>query len=331
VKLSATSLFWSVVVAALLFSPSGALAARATVRVPKAQIHTAPDSSSPVVYTFPRNTRLSVSDEDYDGFRKVFLPDRSVGYVEEGAIAVAAAPNAQSNQAQPPPAQAPPSAPPQGAPPPPPYGQPPPPPQQQPQWSPYRPYGMRFHDPTAFRHLGLFLRFDLGLGYMNSYRPQNAPSSATNFDTSEGFALAPGFSIGGAIAENLILAGQFWGSFVPDPTLSMGGISIPAGGGFSHALYALGPNLTWYFMPENVYLSVTPSVTWVNFSDPFISLTTSAGFGGRIAAGKEWWVGPHVGLGLNGWFGFSFNREGGGANLTWRTFAGGLGFSTTLN
>ncbi len=314
--------------AALLLAPAVARAAPATIKVFEAQAHSTPDASSPTIYTFPENTKVSVSEEAYGAFRKVRLPDGSVGYIEERALSVAAAPRAPSRQAPPQPSQAPPPPPPEGPPPPPAYGGPPPPP-----WAPHRiaPYPVRVYDPAAYRHVGLFLRFDLGLGYMNSYRPPNDTSSATNFDTSDGFAFAPSFAIGGALAENLILAGHLWGSWVAAPELSSRSGSISGGGDFSHSLFGLGPNLNWYFMPQNVYVSVTPSVTWVNFSDPFDSLQTAPGFGTRFAAGKEWWVGPHIGLGLNGWFAFSFNREGGGATLTWRTFAGGLGFSTTLN
>ena len=52
--------------------------------------------------------------------------------------------------------------------------------------------------------------------------------------------------------------------------------------------------------------------------------------GTRVALGKEWWVAPHWGIGLQSWFAFSFNREGAGLP-TWKTYTGGLSFSATIN
>jgi len=70
-----------------------------------------------------------------------------------------------------------------------------------------------------------------------------------------------------------------------------------------------------------LYVSVTPSLTWMTFSDAFNSFQTSAGFGTRFALGKEWWVGGHWGVGLAGWFAFSFNKESDAGGPTWRTCA----------
>src|SRR5690349_14587206 len=77
---------------ALLLSPITALAAPATIRVFEAQVHAAPDPSSPVVYTFAENTRVSVSEDSINGFRRVRLPGGKIGYIEESALALAAAP-----------------------------------------------------------------------------------------------------------------------------------------------------------------------------------------------------------------------------------------------
>jgi hypothetical protein len=84
-------------------------------------------------------------------------------------------------------------------------------------------------------------------------------------------------------------------------------------------------------MPHNVYVTVTPSLTWVTFSDTFNTFDTAAGFGTRFAVGKEWFLSPHLGLGLAGWFAFSFNKESGAGAPAWRTYTGGLGFSMTFN
>src|SRR6266702_3627537 len=60
---------------ALLFSPAAARAAPATIGVFEAQVHAAPDASSPVIHTLPENARVSVSEEAVNGFRRVRLPE----------------------------------------------------------------------------------------------------------------------------------------------------------------------------------------------------------------------------------------------------------------
>src|SRR6266496_4226862 len=288
---------------ALLFSPAAARAAPARISVFEAEVHAAPDPSSPVVHAFPENTRVSISEDSVNGFRKVRLPNGSIGYIEESALTfVAVRPPA--------PAPAPPPA--FEPPPPPPFAPPPPPPR--PRYYPVR----RYADPTAFRHVGFFLRLDAGLGYLGS--STSASATGFNFDSTHGVAGELALAIGGAIAENFLLAAHFWGTS-----------AIPTGGAFSVSLFGVGPSFDYYFMPNNVYVSVTPSLTWMTFSDAFNSFQTSAGFGTRFALGKEWWVGGHWGVGLAGWFAFSFNKESDAGGPTWRTYAGGLAFSSTFN
>ena len=294
----------------LMALPGVVRAAPATIGVFEAQVHASPDPSSPVVHTFPENSRVSVSEDSVNGFRKVRLPNGKIGYIAETDLTLAAV--------RPPAPTLPP--PPDFEPPPPPGFVPPPLP------PPRRPTSYRaraYYDPTAFRHLGLFLRFDAGFGYMGT--------STTIGDSAHGGAGEFGFAVGGAVAENVLLAGHFWGAgTLGSPTTS--GAFFPPGGDFSASLFGVGPSFDYYFMPHNVYVSVTPSLTWVRFSDNFFNtFDTSAGFGTRFAVGKEWWVSGHMGLGLAGWFAFSFNKESGAGTPTWRTYTGGLGFSATFN
>jgi len=294
----------------LLALPATVPAAPATISVFEAQVHASPDRSSPVVHTFPENTRVSVSEEAVNGFRRVRLPDGKTGYVAETDLTLAAVR---------PPAPAPPP-PPAFEPPPPPGFAPPPPPPRRPTYYPARVY----YDPTAFRHLGFFLRLTAGLGYMGS--------STSIGDSAHGGAGEFGLALGGAVAPNMLLGAHFWGvGSLGSPDTS--GAFFPAGGGnIWVSLFGIGPSFDYYFMPQNVYVSVTPSLTWLHFSDSFFNtFDTSTGFGTRFALGKEWWVAPHVGLGLSGWFAFSFNKESGGGSPTWRTYTGGLGFSATFN
>lgn len=316
---------WAFLIAsALAVSPAVARAAPARITAFEAQVHAAPDPSSPVVHSFPEDARVSVSEDSVNGFRRVRLPDGKVGYVAESALSLGAARPAAPPQA---PSQAPPQVPPPPAyaPPPPPAlgGRPPPPvraPVLYPDW--------RYRDPTAFRHLGFFARFHAGLGYMGS--STSASATAFSFDSARGAGGEAGVAIGGAVAENVILAGHFWATSAFSPALRFRGTEIPNGGDFSVSVYGIGPSFDYYFMPANVYLSITPSMTWVRFSDFFETFDSQVGFGTRVALGKEWWVTGHVGLGLAGWFNFSINKED-SPGPYWRTYAGGLAFSATIN
>lgn len=306
---------------ALLFFPAAALAVPATITVFEAEVHAAPDPSSPVIHTFAENTHVSVSEQATNGFRKVRLPDGRVGYLEEGSLALS------------PVATAPPTPPPPGPPPPPPPAvavpPPPPPPPPPPVYARYRLYA----DPTAFKHVGFFLRLELGAGYMASSTSPTATSLP--FDSTRGAAGAFGVALGGAVQENFIISGHFWGVWSGSPSAYANGVSAPVFSDFSTSLIGIGPSFDWYFMPHNIYVTLTPSLTWLNFNNVAGSFNgdyqTSAGFGAWAALGKEWWLGPHWALGVSGWFACSFNRETDGSGPTWRTFAGGIGFTSTLN
>ena len=312
----------SLLVLVLLLSPATVRAAPATISVFEAEVHAGPDPSSPVIHTFPEAARVSVSEGSVNGFRKVRLRDGKIGYIEESALTLGGA-RPPAPGPPPPPAFEPP--PPGFQPPPPPgYGAPPPPPSRPPRY-----YPARYYDPTAFRHVGFFFRFDAGLGYLGS--STSASATGFDFDSAHGLAGELGLAIGGALAENTLLAGHFWGTSVASPEITSRGVAIPTGGDFSVSLFGIGPSFDHYFMPQNVYVTVTPSLTWVRFSDAFSSFDSAAGFGTRLALGKEWWVAGHWGLGLAGWFAFSFNKESGSGGPVWRTYAGGLVFSATFN
>lgn len=297
----------------LLAVPAAASAAPARVTVFEAQVHAAPDPSSPVVHVFAENTRISVSEAATNGFRNVRLPDGSVGFIDESEIALASA------------AGQPPGPPPAMPPPPAPYPGPPPPPGA---YFPV-PYGsVVLVDPSAHRHVGFYMRFDLGFGYTDSRTSESGTSFS--FDAVRGPGAAIALAIGGAVKENFIVAGEFWSSWVTWPTLTSNGAPIPSGS-LSTSQYGFGPNLTWFVMPANVYLSFTPSLTWMTIGDAYNSYQTSTGLGARVALGKVWWTGPHWTLGVSAWLEGSYTPEGGGPSAKWRTLAGGVALTSTLN
>ena len=215
----------------------------------------------------------------------------------------------------------------QEAPPPPPAypGYPPPQPYPQPQGYPAPGY---YASPSAHRHLGFFLRFDIGPAYVSS------SASAGGIDAKiKGGGLDFSFNIGGAISENLILSGHFWGHTAFGPDVEIGGLTGTTPNDTSLSLSGFGPSFTYYWTPANVFLTVTPSFTrlTVDNGSGGGAGSTELGFGIFGSFGKEWWVSDHWGLGVAGQLAASSNKDKGTGAPTWGTGSVALVFSATYN
>jgi hypothetical protein len=177
---------------------------------------------------------------------------------------------------------------------------------------------------TRHRHLGGYIRPDLGFGYFTT----GASSGGTDVSL-HGFAGTFGIAAGGALSENTILAIHVWDTVVNDPDVSAGSFSGSRSG--SLTLIAVGPELTVYSQ-QNLYFSISPSLTRMTASSGSTSSDTNLGFGFRAAAGKEWWASDHWGLGLAGQLSMSLNEDSGGSGApTWTSWAFTVAFSATYN
>jgi hypothetical protein len=184
-------------------------------------------------------------------------------------------------------------------------------------------------DTTIHRHLGFFLRPDLGVGYMTS----SAPTGTSAGDlTVSGPSGVFGFVIGGTLTENVILGAHLYDSVVVNPTVSLSTGQSASSSNTSLTMYGIGPEFTYYWMPSNVYLSATAALTRLAMSANGRDSTSNVGFGMRVAVGKEWWVSDHWGLGLVGQTSFSSNQDSGSGNPpTITTWVFSLSFSATYN
>jgi len=176
---------------------------------------------------------------------------------------------------------------------------------------------------TRHRHLGLFIRPDVGFGYFTSSASQNGVDAGMS-----GFAGTAGFAIGGALAEDSILALHLWDAAVHDPNVSIGNLSGTANGDVD--VFAIGPEYTHY-TKDNFYFSISPSLSRLHVSSGSSSADTNWGFGLRGAFGKEWWVSDHWGLGVVGHVSWSINQDSGSNAPTWTTWAFTVAFSATYN
>ena len=170
------------------------------------------------------------------------------------------------------------------------------------------------------RHVGGFLRPDLGVGYIAM---RTSDDAALN-----GIAGTLGFAAGVAIAPDSILALHVWSAAVKDPSLSMAGSS--GAGSSTVTLFAVGPEYTFY-SKDNYYFSVSPALTRITLESNGASGATNWGVGLRTSVGKEWWVGEHWGLGVVGQLSLSLNEDSGQNAPTWTTWATTVSFSATYN
>jgi hypothetical protein len=141
------------------------------------------------------------------------------------------------------------------------------------------------------------------------------------------------FSIaaGGAIAPNVILGGELWGTAASDPTVSVNGVSQTATG-TTYGVVGLGPTIKYYVMPANVFFSATPSITRMTWSDDSTNdaYRTDWGFGLRASIGKEWQVFGGWGLGVAGVVDYASNKAQ-DVDGTWTSWGGGVVFSASFN
>jgi hypothetical protein len=97
-------------------------------------------------------------------------------------------------------------------------------------------------------------------------------------------------------------------------------------------LVGVGPNLTYYFMPVNMYASATAAFTRINLTTGNFTGDSAWGLGTRLSLGKEWWVSDHWGLGLAGHFSYSANKSDTTDTAQMiNTWGVGLSFSATYN
>ncbi len=172
-------------------------------------------------------------------------------------------------------------------------------------------------DSTIHRHLGFFFRVDLGAGYMNS-----AITVGTTDISRSGAAGALGIAVGGAVMENFIVGLKLWGNAEPD---------LNSHSGAAMYLIGVGPELTYYFMPVNLYVSAAAGFSRLGFSNVLSDVTLKDGFGARVAVGKEWWLSDHFGLGVAGQFSLGVNADHKYDQLHWITPAFALALSATYN
>jgi hypothetical protein len=175
------------------------------------------------------------------------------------------------------------------------------------------------------RHEGFFLRMDLGFGWSWSF----VSSSKVT-----GIGSGLGIGIGGNVGDNLALFGELFAAGTSKPRLDgmdVGMESLSVGG--------IGVGLTYYFMPQNVFVSTIAGVGSLARRQNSVCAGSSSqgcgtytasdpGFIARAGIGKEWHVSRTWGLGIAGYLNLGINRTSLGE--TWNTVVPIVAFSATL-
>ena len=184
-------------------------------------------------------------------------------------------------------------------------------------------------------HDGLYLRLDMGLAF-----------ASMSADTDLGFGSAEelkisgaggtfGLAVGGSVTENLVLFGELFDDVVFNPTVEYAGVEADTMD-TSVGVFGFGAGLAYYFMPSNLYLSLTLAAAMLQADvDGEKVAETDLGFGANFLIGKEWWVSDQWGLGLAGQFFLGKMKDSGedaaGEVPSWTTVAFGVVFSATFN
>jgi hypothetical protein len=192
------------------------------------------------------------------------------------------------------------------------------------------PEGVRQHD-------GFFLRLVPGGGSSRFFmtapddKLQQQYKGKDVLSLSDGFTAANSIQIGGAVAENLIIYGESGGVLMASPTVKAYEEELSNPGSVWVYFGGVGPGITYYFMPANVYISGTILANVAVMSVQGSAEGSKIGLGCHFIAGKEWWAGEQWGLGVAAYFRYGTQEND---DVDWLTMSGtsfGLLFSATFN
>jgi hypothetical protein len=163
-------------------------------------------------------------------------------------------------------------------------------------------------DRSVEAHDGFMLRLTLGFGFAGAARDVRHDVFSTLGGDGEtkfsGFGDTFSLDIGASPVDNLVIHGRLASYNMPSPKIKRRGNEL--GDNSENAVDAvlLGPAVTYYFMPVNLYLTgaIGIGAVGVRISQEDDNSHFGTGFSLNFDVGKEWWVGDQWGLGVAGRF-----------------------------
>ncbi len=193
-------------------------------------------------------------------------------------------------------------------------------------------HGAPAEETGRHEHDGFFLRLTVGPAYLST-SARDASVDLRVYGGGIGLSLA----IGGAIASNLVLYGDVYGTGAPGPNLEIAGSAGDATEDVSLSYGGLGVGIAWFIMPANFYLSGSIGLVSVKMQSDSASFIqeTVLGPGLNVLAGKEFWVGANWGIGVAAQLQLGWSKgnvelpPSATEEVSFGTFGAGLHFSAT--
>lgn len=185
----------------------------------------------------------------------------------------------------------------------------------------------RGHSPKS----GLFLSMSIGPSYMSI----NDDITGTIYDNMKfkGIGVVFDAQLGAVLKEGFILHGDLISISSGSVDVTIDGVEVGTmEGENSIGMMMFGGGATYYFMPQNIFISGTLGLGGFSITTGDDTVTTKKGFGLFCKIGKEWYVSRNWDLGFN----FSFNYTNVNNNVETISeklsgFSAGIGFNATFN
>ena len=185
------------------------------------------------------------------------------------------------------------------------------------------------------QHTGFFLSMSIGPAFgLISDDMKGAVTDRLEF---KGTGLQFDIKIGGALRENLILHATMASTAINGAKIKSKNQTGRLNDNMSvNENMMIGIGLTYYVMPNNIFLSGSAGIGNYTLTDTKNSennLRTDNGFSMQLKAGKEWWVGKRWGLGIALTYGKTLVNNGpyDGVEEKFNSNRFGILFNTTFN
>jgi hypothetical protein len=182
------------------------------------------------------------------------------------------------------------------------------------------------------QHDGFMLRATIGFGGGRVTRSGSAVDYVANDAEFSGAGLLWSLDVGGSPIDNLVLHGRIAQIAIGSPDTTFDEDERGTLDELSVGAVAIGPAVTYYFMPINIYATAAVGlgvIVITHEDEEDAEANSDAGLGLSFDVGKEWWVNANWGLGVAGRFWYTSGKDEEADDAEFECIGGGLLFSAT--